>query len=142
MTPAKLKQARLNLGLSQEKLADQLGVHRKTVNTWEAGKAKLPRMLELALEQLMHESFRRRVGSPRRNATAVHGAGGQMKSKPARIIFVVRGEMGENGLEFSWASLALVMPQLRVQQRESPSVTRSGISGGTELSDSQKTGDS
>jgi len=138
MTPSELKKARLSLGLSQEKLAIELGVHRKTLITWEAGKVKLPRMLELALRQLMHEYFRKRVDSRRPNVTAASGAGAEMKSKPARVIFVVRGEMSEEGLEFSWASLALVLPQFRVQQHESNSVTESGMSVGTKISDSKK----
>jgi len=37
MTPDQLKSIRATLGLSQQSLADQLGVSRNTVNRWEMG---------------------------------------------------------------------------------------------------------
>lgn len=37
MSPAELKTLRAELGLSQQALADQLGVTRNTVNRWEMG---------------------------------------------------------------------------------------------------------
>jgi len=142
MTPAQLKKARLMLGLSQEKLATDLGVTRKTVNTWEAGRCRLPRLIELAIKQLRHEYFRNQVDAPCPKSTDIAGAGTEMKSKPARIVFVVRGEMGEQGIEFSWASVALVLPQLRVAHKSHSnpsSVTRPAIPSSAETSDSEIT---
>jgi DNA-binding NtrC family response regulator len=55
MTPLELKNARISLGFSQEKLAVVLGVARGSVIRWEAGSQKILNMLELALRQLEHE---------------------------------------------------------------------------------------
>lgn len=52
ITPAELKKARIRLGFTQEKLAVELGVVRHSVIRWEAGRHKIPHMLELALKQL------------------------------------------------------------------------------------------
>jgi transcriptional regulator with XRE-family HTH domain len=38
-TPARIKERRLDLGLSQQALADLLGVHVRSVTSWEAGGA-------------------------------------------------------------------------------------------------------
>jgi DNA-binding XRE family transcriptional regulator len=64
MTPLELKEARISLGFTQEKLAIELGVHRFTVHRWESGEHKIPRMLDLALKQLEREH--RRLGAAQR----------------------------------------------------------------------------
>jgi len=47
-----LKKVRLRLGLSQERLAQELHVNRMSVLRWEAGTSRIPFMLELALQTL------------------------------------------------------------------------------------------
>ena len=56
MTPAELKTARTELGLSQAALASVLGVRRATVADWERGVHAIPDMLALALEALKARS--------------------------------------------------------------------------------------
>ena len=58
LTPIELKEARISLGFTQEKLATELGVHRFTLLRWESGEHKVPRMLDLALKQLKREQRR------------------------------------------------------------------------------------
>lgn len=41
MTKITLKAARVNAGLSQDGLAEKLGVSRKTITDWELGKAEM-----------------------------------------------------------------------------------------------------
>jgi transcriptional regulator with XRE-family HTH domain len=55
MTPLELKEARIRLGLSREKLAVELGVVRQSVTRWENGRSRIPHMLKLALKQLERE---------------------------------------------------------------------------------------
>lgn len=52
MGPAELKKVRLRLGLSQERLAQELHVNRMSVLRWEAGTSRIPFMLDLALQTL------------------------------------------------------------------------------------------
>lgn len=52
MTPTELKNRRIELGLTQQALADVLGVSRLTVIHWEQGKAKFPAYLQFALDHL------------------------------------------------------------------------------------------
>lgn len=54
MTPAELKAARKQLGLTQAQLAAELGVHQSTYAKWEAGTFKIahPKILELALDMI------------------------------------------------------------------------------------------
>lgn len=49
MTPAELKSIRAALGWSQQRLAEELGVQRNTVNRWEMGTRKISRMAEKML---------------------------------------------------------------------------------------------
>jgi DNA-binding XRE family transcriptional regulator len=62
MTPDELKKARARLGLTQKKLAAELCVNRQSVVRWEAGKHKIPYMLELALKELEREHWGRGEG--------------------------------------------------------------------------------
>lgn len=59
MTPADLKAAREALGLSQNGLAERLGVSQSTVSRWEAGLMPIerPAMLRLALERLAEPRY-------------------------------------------------------------------------------------
>jgi DNA-binding XRE family transcriptional regulator len=52
MKPIELKDVRARLGLTQEQLAIELGVHRLSVIRWEAGTHRISRMLELAIKEL------------------------------------------------------------------------------------------
>jgi DNA-binding XRE family transcriptional regulator len=60
MKPAELKEARVCLGLTQQQLAIELGVHRLSVIRWEAGRHEIPFMLDLALKQLAREHYQAR----------------------------------------------------------------------------------
>lgn len=70
MTPEELRQRRKELGLSQRKLAEAIGVTQHTVSRWEEGKMKLsaPRSLWLDVEMKRVEREQR----PRRRRTAPH----------------------------------------------------------------------
>lgn len=48
-----LKEARLKAKLSQSALADELGVHFRTVQNWEKGTTSIPTSVQLALDKLM-----------------------------------------------------------------------------------------
>lgn len=50
-----LREARLKLKLSQTALADELGVHFRTVQNWEKGTTSIPSTVHLALEKLFCE---------------------------------------------------------------------------------------
>lgn len=52
MTKEELRQRRVALGLTQEKLAHALGITRQTVYSWERGDTKIPGFLQLAMDQL------------------------------------------------------------------------------------------
>lgn len=52
MTPSELKQARQKLGLTQQKLADELGLSRVMVNQMEKGVHGIERRTELAVMYL------------------------------------------------------------------------------------------
>lgn len=49
MIPRQLIQLRAKLGLSQARLAQELGVNRSTVHRWERGLRKIPAMAERLL---------------------------------------------------------------------------------------------
>jgi DNA-binding XRE family transcriptional regulator len=125
MTPLELKEARSSLGLTQEKLATELGVHRFTVLRWESGEHKIPRMLDLALKQLKREhrletaqpqrgNRRRPIKSQDDTTRTGTEAGVSPKPKPAKLIFQARGEMDAGRIEFSSASVAIVVPHARI----------------------------
>ena len=102
MTPLELKDARISLGFTQEKLAIELGVRRFTVFRWESGVHKVPRMLDLALKQLKREQRQLKVRLRRANRRRL------IKSQ------IARGETGGQGIEFSSASVAPVVPQAKL----------------------------
>ena len=52
MTPEEIRLMRKNLGLSQEKFAHKIGVHKITVSRWECGKIT-PRGLSLKVLERM-----------------------------------------------------------------------------------------
>lgn len=52
MTPAQLHSLRTNLGWSQTRLAEELGVTRSTINKWEMGLHPVPPMAEKLLSLL------------------------------------------------------------------------------------------
>jgi len=66
MTPTALKRARSQLGLSQQALADELGVHRVTVAKWEAGDRRIPNPVARLLERMLSDARPKRA-SPRRS---------------------------------------------------------------------------
>lgn len=59
MTPAELKSLRAALGWSQQRLAEELGVERNTVNRWEMGTRKISRMAEKMLATIVQQQPRR-----------------------------------------------------------------------------------
>ncbi len=151
MSPLELNEARIRLGFTQEKLASELGVHRFTLIRWESGEHKVPRMLDLALKQLKREqrrlkAARRRKANRRKRVkfqtdTARTGnrAVAGSKPKPGRITFLARGEMGTRGIEFSSASVALVVPHAKIsQKKEANHVSEPSIVPEGESSDNNK----
>ena len=52
MKAKELQQWRVKNKMTQQALADALGVHRVTVAKWEAGMTEIPNFLPLALEGL------------------------------------------------------------------------------------------
>jgi DNA-binding XRE family transcriptional regulator len=54
VTGHQLGAARKRLGLTQQRLADTLDVHRVTVAKWETDAEPIPRAITLALEALTH----------------------------------------------------------------------------------------
>jgi len=55
MNPMQLKQIRAALGWSQQRLADEMGVARNTVNRWEMGERRITAMAEKLLKTLSRE---------------------------------------------------------------------------------------
>ena len=52
MTPQEFIQTRVNLGLSQQHLADLMNVSLRTVSRWETGETSIPGPAILALDLL------------------------------------------------------------------------------------------
>ena len=52
MTPAGLRALLDRAGLSQRRAAQQLGIHERTMRRYIAGDLPIPRVVQLALEQL------------------------------------------------------------------------------------------
>jgi transcriptional regulator with XRE-family HTH domain len=64
MDAKELKRWRARQGLSQAKLAAELGVHVMTVSKWEQGQRRIPPFLGLALEALKRKlEGQRRAGA-------------------------------------------------------------------------------
>lgn len=59
MKPEELKARREALDLSQNDLAQVLGVHKRTVAAWEQGRQKIPEYLDLALQTLERKARKR-----------------------------------------------------------------------------------
>lgn len=74
MTPRTLKNRRASLGLTQEQLAEQLGVVRNTINRWEMGLHPIPRWAEKVLS-----STQERAGKP---TAPSKGARGRIGDQP------------------------------------------------------------
>jgi transcriptional regulator with XRE-family HTH domain len=55
MKPKELTARREQAGLTMKQLADALGVNNATVWRWEAGKTRIPRIVELALDKILRE---------------------------------------------------------------------------------------
>lgn len=60
MVPAELKRQREAYGLTQQELAEALGVHRVTYAQWETGRYALPVLLPHALKAIGYQLLRRR----------------------------------------------------------------------------------
>ncbi len=60
MRGAKLRERRLSLGLTQERLAEHLGVTRNTIARWEREERAIPSYLDLALKTIEREKPRKR----------------------------------------------------------------------------------
>jgi len=56
MEPDEFKRLREGMGLTQQALADQLGVHRVTVAKWEAGDRGIPEPAARLLQRLHDEA--------------------------------------------------------------------------------------
>lgn len=56
MTPQELKTKRLALNLTQQQLADKIGYTVRQINKYEAGRAEIPRVIELAMVAFFIES--------------------------------------------------------------------------------------
>ena len=62
MTPAALRQLRLDLDLSQQAFGRLIQVSRGTIEKWENGKTPISRYGKLALERLTQELATQRAG--------------------------------------------------------------------------------
>ncbi len=56
MEPEELKRRRENLGMTQQQLADLLGVNQMTVSRWERDERGIPPYLHLALQTIERDS--------------------------------------------------------------------------------------
>lgn len=61
MTRKEFKLLRGLIGLSQARLAKELGVTIRTITRWERGEFPIPRIAELALRNLFRESIKETV---------------------------------------------------------------------------------
>jgi transcriptional regulator with XRE-family HTH domain len=60
MKGAELRKRREALGLTQQRLADRLGVARNTIARWERQERAIPTYLDLALKSIEREKPRQR----------------------------------------------------------------------------------
>jgi len=56
MTKGQFRKLRNSIGLSQTKLAQEMGVTLRTVSRWETGEFPIPRIAELALMTVVMEA--------------------------------------------------------------------------------------
>ena len=56
MTPAELSNLRASLGLSQSQLSAKLDISKKTLQNWEQGVSKIPRIAVFAFKLLAGDS--------------------------------------------------------------------------------------
>ncbi len=57
MTPEELREWRTSRGLTQQQLAELLGVTRKAISNWECKERKIPPYLSFLLESLEKEGY-------------------------------------------------------------------------------------
>jgi transcriptional regulator with XRE-family HTH domain len=50
MTPAELKAYRISHGLTQQQLADKVGVNQAQISRWESSKYSVPMMAEILIK--------------------------------------------------------------------------------------------
>ncbi len=56
MTKRQFKKLRNSIGLSQTKLANEMGVTLRTISRWERGEFPIPKIAELALTTVVSEA--------------------------------------------------------------------------------------
>jgi len=56
MTKRQFRKLRNSIGLSQTKLAQEMGVTLRTVSRWETGEFPIPKIAELALKTVVIEA--------------------------------------------------------------------------------------
>jgi len=56
MTKRQFRNLRKSIGLSQTKLAQEMGVTLRTITRWETGEFPIPRIAELALKTVVMEA--------------------------------------------------------------------------------------
>lgn len=61
MTKREFKQLRQLIGVSQTKLAKEMGVTIRTITRWERGEFPIPRIADLALRNLFRETLKETV---------------------------------------------------------------------------------
>jgi len=61
MTKHEFKKLRKSIGLSQTKLAHEMGVTLRTISRWERGEFPIPRLAELALRSVVQEAKQKTV---------------------------------------------------------------------------------
>lgn len=64
MTPERIRKERLTSGLSQEQLAQSIGVSFTTVNRWENGKAVPSKLASIQLEKFFASKSKNKHKSP------------------------------------------------------------------------------
>lgn len=60
MTGKELQAARVLLGMTQPQLAERVGVRPNSVYRWEAGIHKIPRSVEIVVQQMITEKMQRK----------------------------------------------------------------------------------
>lgn len=55
MTPEEFKKAQKQLGLSNEKIADWLGVHISSIQKWRSGAVSIPGPAAIALKYILND---------------------------------------------------------------------------------------